>query len=74
MNKEFVVLACTAYDGSPTMVKYRVEFTDAQYQHGEHYDMAIDMAKDDRYSGPFVCFDATEHGIIISMADSLDNN
>ena len=58
---ELVALACTTCDGSPTLVTYKVGVSNEEYDLGYHYDMAIDQAKDDRYEGPFVSFDNSEH-------------
>jgi hypothetical protein len=61
MRTELVAIACTCSDGSPTLVTYKVGVSEDEYQLGYHYDIAIDQAKDDRYEGPFVTFDNTEH-------------
>jgi hypothetical protein len=61
MHTELVALACTACDGSPTLITYKVEVSENEYDLGIHYDKAIDEAKDDGYEGPFVPFDNTEH-------------
>jgi hypothetical protein len=65
MRTELVAIACTCSDGSPTLVTYKVELSEDDYQLGYHYDMAIAEAQDDRYEAPFVPFDNTEHDELI---------
>jgi hypothetical protein len=61
MRTEIVAIACTDASGMPTLVTYKVGVSDEDYDLGYHYDIAIDQAKDDRYEGPFVPFDNSEH-------------
>lgn len=61
MRTEYVVVICTASDGTPSAPVYEVEVTEDEYQMGIHYDKAEDMASDDRYETPFKCFDNAEH-------------
>ncbi len=71
MRKEIVAVACTAADGSPFMGLFETNVTEEQYDLGEHYDIAIEQAKSERYEGPFQCYDNSEHGIIIAAAEAL---
>jgi len=61
MRTEFVVVICTASNGTPTAPVYKVEVTDEEYDLGIHYDKAEDMASEERYEKPFTCFDNSEH-------------
>lgn len=72
--KQFVAVACIDSNGSSTMVGYDVECTREQYDDGEHFDMAIELAENDGYtgvSGQFICFDDAEQGSITRMAETI---
>lgn len=73
MNKrtETVAIACTCSDGSPTIAMFETVVTENQYDLGDHYEQAIGYARDEGYSGPFVCFDNSEHDQITYAADVL---
>ena len=51
-----VVLASDA-DGVPTFVLRTVTVTNAQYDDGQHYDLAKHMATREGYEAPMVAFD-----------------
>ena len=73
MRKEIVAIACTSADGSPAVPFFEVEVTEEQYDLGEHYDIAIDKAMDERYERPFVCFDTFELGHIVAAGKLATN-
>lgn len=68
---ETVAIACSCSDGSPTIVIFETVVTQKQYVGGEHYDKAIELAKDEGYERPFVCFDNSEHDQIEYAAGVL---
>jgi len=68
---ETVAIACTCSDGSPTIAMFETVVTQNQYDLGDHYENAIKLARDEGYSGPFVCFDNSEHDQIEYAADVL---
>jgi len=70
-RKETVAVACTCSDGSPTIAMFETVVTQNQYDLCVHYDDAIGMARDEGYSGPFVCFDNSEHDQIEYAANVL---
>jgi len=72
-SKETIVLAGHTMGGEPTMLRYQVECTDQEHENGTHYDMAIDMAEEEGFERPFICFDSTEISEVISMGKELDN-
>ncbi len=68
-----VVVACRAADGCPVLVVFEVEYTEAEYNLGVHYDKAIELAEEDGYEAPFICFDENEQSEIIAAAKIIDN-
>ncbi|AOY95919.1 hypothetical protein NK553_18770 [Pseudomonas sp. ZM23] len=66
-----VAVACIDASGSPDMPVFKVRITQGEYDLGIHYDKAKDLAEEARYEGPFICFDAAEHGPILSAAREL---
>ncbi|MER0784339.1 hypothetical protein AAA534_16575 [Pseudomonas aeruginosa] len=66
-----VAVACIDASGSPDLPVLKVWITQKEYDLGIHYSKAKDLAEDARYEGPFVCFDAAEHGPILSAAREL---
>lgn len=73
MRKEIVAVACTASDGSPAIPFFEVEVTELQYELGEHYDIAIAEAMDERYEHPFVPFDTSELGHLVQAGKLAQN-
>jgi hypothetical protein len=71
MRNEYVVVVCTGASGEPDMTIHSVMVTEAQYEMGDHYDMAIFEAEELGYEGPFKCFDNSEHPTIIAVARAL---
>lgn len=69
-----VAVACTGASGEPEMPVFTVRVTDLEFDHGQHYLKAQEMAEDDRYEGPFVCFDDHEQGPIHRAAAELASN
>ncbi|WP_298636761.1 hypothetical protein [uncultured Umboniibacter sp.] len=58
---ESVIVACSNASGEADMfVATGIEVTYEQYQVGIHYDLAKEMAADEGYGGPMVCFDKNE--------------
>ena len=66
-----VAVACIDVSGSPDMPVFKVWITQEEYDLGIHYGKAKDLAEEARYEGPFVCFDAAEHGAVLSAAREL---
>ncbi len=55
------VVACTNASGGPGFFGCEMNVTTAQYDNGDHYDLAIVRAKDADYEGPhFVVFDEND--------------
>ena len=55
------VVACTNAQGDPDLFSCVVECSKEQYDNGDHYDMAKDLARDDDYEGPdMVAFDEND--------------
>lgn len=73
MRKEFIVVVSTARDGAPAITIHPVNVSDAQYKMGDHYDMATFEAEELGYSGPFKCFDNSEHYQLLVAAEELAN-
>lgn len=71
MRKEFIVVVSTASDGSPAITIHPINVTDAQYDMGDHYDMAIFEAEELGYEAPFKCFDNSEHVQLLYAAEEL---
>ncbi len=67
-----VVIACRAADGCPVLVKFDVSYTNEEMKEGDHYDKAIELAEDDGYEAPFICFDVNEQSEIKGMVEILD--
>ena len=72
MRIEYVVVVCTASDGTPTAPTYRIEVTEEEYELGIHYDKAEEEALEENYEKPFTCFDNSEHDEIIRTAFFLE--
>lgn len=53
---KMVVLA-TDSNGSPAFHTCQVEVTEAQYEQGEHYDLAKENASFNGYEEPMIAFD-----------------
>lgn len=70
-RNEYVIVACRDAGGSPTMVGYYVKVTQEEYDNGDHYDKAYELAEADGYEGNFIGYDNSEHGDIIAMAEYL---
>ncbi|CAM5285191.1 hypothetical protein [Eoetvoesiella caeni] len=66
-----VAVACIDASGSPELPVFKISITQEEYDLGIHYDKAKDLAEEARYEGPFVCYDAAEHGPILSTAREL---
>lgn len=66
-----VAVVCIGASGSPNVPVFKVRITQEEYDLGIHYDKARDLAEEARYEGPFICFDAAEHGPILSAAREL---
>lgn len=71
-NEMPVAVACVNALGMADLPIFTVEVTKEEYDLGVHYDKAKDLAEEARYEGPFVCFDAAEHGVILSAARELE--
>ena len=54
------VVACRNAEGASDFYFCRVECAEAQYDIGEHYEKAEEMAESDGYEGPFVVFDEND--------------
>lgn len=73
MRKEFIVVVSTlACDGTPAITIHPINVTDAQYEMGDHYDMAIFEAEELGYEAPFKCFDNSEHVQLLNAAEELN--
>ncbi len=57
--------------GMADMPIFTVRTSRKEYDLGIHYDKAKDLAEEARYEGPFICFDAAEHGAILSAVQEL---
>ncbi len=72
MRKEFVVVVSTEKaTGTPAITIHPVNVSDAQYEMGDHYDMATFEAEELGYDGPFKCFDNSEHSQLLYAAQEL---
>lgn len=66
-----IAVACVNASGMADLPIFTVETTQEEYEPGTHYDKAKAMAEEARYEDPFVCFDHTEYGAILSAAREL---
>ena len=55
-----VVVACRNAAGEPDFAPVRVQISEEDFDLGDHYDRAIEIAESNGYEGPFVCFDEVE--------------
>jgi hypothetical protein len=72
MKPLHIAVACRSASGMADMPIFTVSVTQAEYRLGAHYDKAEVLAAEAGYKRPFVCFDATEQGAILSAAHTLD--
>lgn len=54
------VVACRNAEGVSDFYFCRVECSQEQYDVGEHYERAEEMARSDGYEGPFVVYDEND--------------
>lgn len=66
-----VAVACRNANGSPDFYITTVSVSQTDYALGEHYTVAEEHAEEAGYEGPFLSFDDSEHGAIISAAQQL---
>jgi hypothetical protein len=55
-----VVVLATNSEGSPEFCTCTVNVTSAQYDEGEHYDLAKEKAEAEGYEAPMIAFDARD--------------
>ena len=60
LNAIKVVVLCTNAEGAPEFDTCALQVTQAQYDNGEHYDLAKEYAEDNGYEGPMIAFDAND--------------
>ena len=68
-----VAVACRNANGGPDFYITTVFVSQADYDLGEHYDLAEEKAEKAGYEGPFLSYDDSEHDSIISAAQQLQN-
>jgi len=61
MKEQNVFVACRNSNGSADFFITEVKCTQAEYDLGKHYDRAEELAKEEGYEPPFICFDESEH-------------
>lgn len=66
-----VAVACTGASGEPEMPVFTVSVTDLEFDHGQHYLKAREIAEADGYKGPFVFFDDREFAPLLKTAAEL---
>lgn len=80
-----VIVLCTNAEGSPEFSTREIQCTQAQYDNGDHYDMAKEAAEDDGYESPMMAFDENDsaarqlndtlveflHGKLITAAEQV---
>lgn len=54
------VVACHNASGEPDLFFVKVECSEVDYDHGDHYEKAESAAYDEGYSGPMVVFDEND--------------
>lgn len=54
------IVACQGGEG-PDLFFVKVECTQEEYDCGDHYDKAIEAAKEQNYDEPMVAFDEKDH-------------
>lgn len=67
-----IAVACRNASGRPDMPVFTVTTDDHEIVHGTHYDKAQALALEAGYEGPFICFDADEHNVILAAVRTLD--
>lgn len=72
MKTLHIAVACRNASGMADMPIFTVAVTEAECHLGVHYDRAETLAAEAGYERPFLCFDATEQGAILSAARALD--
>lgn len=68
----YVAVACTNSSGEADMPVFDFTLLERDYQLGVHYDMAKDMAAEDGYESPFVCFDQSEASVLKRAYDEIE--
>ena len=54
------VVACRNAEGASDFYFCKVECSEAEYDVGDHYDVAEQSAEDEGYEGPMVAFDEND--------------
>jgi hypothetical protein len=72
MKTLHIAVACRNASGMADMPIFTIAVTDPEYRLGVHCNKAEALAAHAGYERPFVCFDATEQGAILSAACALD--
>lgn len=65
-------MACRNASGMAAMPVFTLTVTEEEYDLGVHYDKAETMVAAAGYESPFIRFDNTEHGVIVSAVRQLD--
>ena len=67
-----VAVTCVNASGMSDMPVFTVRATREEYDLGVHCGKAKELAEEAGYERPFICFDADEHGAVLSAARELD--
>lgn len=70
--KKKVMIACTNANGESDLFVCTVEVSEAEYDNGIHFDRAIEMAENEGYDAPYVCFDEQDQKNIARHVSKLD--
>jgi len=71
MKERPIAVACHK-DGISALPIFYVNATDYEVAVGMHYGKAEAMAEQRGYEKPFICYDSTTQGVIVSAARALD--
>lgn len=58
--ERYVTVVCTSASGEPTLYMATVQVTEEQYQDGDHYDLAKEIAAENGYEAPMIAFDTRD--------------
>lgn len=72
MKTLHIAVACRNASGMADMPVFTVTAAAEEHDLGTHYEKAEALAADAGYERPYLCFDATEQGAILSAVRTLD--
>ena len=66
-----IAVACRNASGMADMPVFAVTVTEEEYSLGIHYDKAENMAKDEGYEDPFLCYDPAEQKALLAAVKTI---